>query len=127
MFGTCGQSLSRGDRSRARSFGEQYGGVVTDGIGSTKKLSSIRITGLSSASLPSPAFVADIGGQVMSDKRHKDPDLSLTERGVRRAFREAGARKAMTEYEKEQKAFHKNRERLKAERLAREAAKLKEN
>ena len=63
----------------------------------------------------------------MSDKRHKDPDLSLTERGVRRAFREAGARKAMTEYEKEQKAFHKNRERLKAERLARETAKLKEN
>lgn len=27
----------------------------------------------------------------------------------------------MTDYERDQKAFHKNRERLKAERLAREA------
>jgi hypothetical protein len=59
----------------------------------------------------------------MSNKRYKDPDLSLTEREARRSFREVDARKAMTEYEKEQKAFHKNRERLKAERLAREAAK----
>jgi len=31
----------------------------------------------------------------------------------------------MTEYEKAEMAFHKNRERLKAERLAREAAKAK--
>jgi hypothetical protein len=35
-------------------------------------------------------------------------------------------RKATTEYEKEQEAFRENYERLKAERLARDAAKLKE-
>jgi hypothetical protein len=54
----------------------------------------------------------------MSDKRYKDLDLSVTEREVRRSFWEVDARKAMTEYEKEQKALHKNCERLKAERSA---------
>ena len=44
------------------------------------------------------------------------------EREARKAFRQVDAEKAMTEYEIAQKAFHKNRERLKAERLAREAA-----
>ena len=43
-------------------------------------------------------------------------------REVRKAFRAAEAEKAMSEHEKKQKAFHDNRERLKAERLAREAA-----
>ena len=37
-------------------------------------------------------------------------------------FRQVDAEKAVTEYETGQKAFHANRERLKAERLAREAA-----
>jgi len=37
-------------------------------------------------------------------------------------FRQVDAEKAMTEHEIAQKAFHANRERLKAERLAREAA-----
>ena len=44
------------------------------------------------------------------------------EREARKAFRQVDAEKAMTEYETAQKAFHANRERLKAERLAREAA-----
>jgi hypothetical protein len=58
----------------------------------------------------------------MSDKIRKDlarPDLVT-------AFQRAGKRKASTEYEIEQEAFWKNYERLKAERLAREAAKSKE-
>jgi hypothetical protein len=42
------------------------------------------------------------------------------------AFQRAGKWKASTEYETEQQAFWKNYERLKAERLAREAAKSKE-
>jgi hypothetical protein len=42
------------------------------------------------------------------------------------SFQRAGKRKAATEYEAEQEAFWKNYERLKAERLAREAAKSKE-
>jgi hypothetical protein len=48
--------------------------------------------------------------------------ITKAEREARKAFREADAEKAMTEYETAQRAFHANRERLKAERLAREAA-----
>jgi hypothetical protein len=44
------------------------------------------------------------------------------EREARKAFREVEAAKAMTEHERAQKAFNENRERLKAERLARQAA-----
>ena len=43
------------------------------------------------------------------------------ERDARKAFRPVEAKKAMTEHETAQKAFSNNRERLKAERLAREA------
>jgi hypothetical protein len=43
-------------------------------------------------------------------------------RDARKAFRQVDAEKAMTEHEMAQKAFFANRERLKAERLAREAA-----
>jgi hypothetical protein len=43
------------------------------------------------------------------------------EREARKAFRAIEAKKATSDYEKAQKAFHENRERLKAERLAREA------
>jgi hypothetical protein len=39
----------------------------------------------------------------------------------RNATRQVGAAKAMTDHERTQKAFHENRARLKAERLAREA------
>ena len=48
--------------------------------------------------------------------------ITKAEREARKAFRQVDAKKAMTEYEIAQKAFSKNRERLKAERLAREAA-----
>jgi hypothetical protein len=44
------------------------------------------------------------------------------EKKARDAARRADAAQAMLEYEKAQKAFHQNRERLRAERLAREAA-----
>ena len=58
----------------------------------------------------------------MSDKVKKDP----ARRDLVTAFQRAGKRKASTEYETEQEAFWKNYERLKAERLAREAEKSKE-
>jgi hypothetical protein len=48
--------------------------------------------------------------------------ISKAEREARKAFRQVDAEKAMTEHETAQKAFSNNRERLKAERLAREAA-----
>jgi hypothetical protein len=44
------------------------------------------------------------------------------ERDALKAFRPVDAKKTMTDHETEQKAFSNNRERLKAERLAREAA-----
>ncbi len=58
----------------------------------------------------------------MSDKVRKD----LARRELMRAFQRAGKRKVATDYERAQEAFRKNYERLKAERLAREAAKSKE-
>jgi hypothetical protein len=51
--------------------------------------------------------------------------ISPAERAARTFFRQADASKAMTEYERSQKAFHENRERLKALRLARETAAAK--
>jgi hypothetical protein len=48
--------------------------------------------------------------------------MTKVERNARKAFRQVDAEKAMTEHEIAQKAFIANRERLKAERLAREAA-----
>jgi hypothetical protein len=48
--------------------------------------------------------------------------ITKAERDARKAFRQVDAKKAMTEHEIAQKAFSNNRERLKAERLARETA-----
>jgi hypothetical protein len=60
----------------------------------------------------------------MSDKIRKD--LAFKRREAGRTFQRASKQKAATEYEEAQEAFWKNYERLKAERLAREAAKSKE-
>jgi hypothetical protein len=46
---------------------------------------------------------------------------TAAEREARKVFRQAEAKEALTDYAKAEKAFHTNRERLKAERLAREA------
>ena len=56
------------------------------------------------------------------------PAKSLTpeEKKARDTARRADALQAMREYEEAQKAFHQNRERLKAERLARETALMPE-
>jgi len=50
------------------------------------------------------------------------PSPSPAERDARKAFRQVDAEKAMTDHEISKKAFSKNHKRLKAERLAREAA-----
>ena len=47
--------------------------------------------------------------------------LTPEQRKAREAARRADAEQAMREHEAAQQAFHANRERLKAERLAREA------
>jgi hypothetical protein len=51
----------------------------------------------------------------MSDERKV---ITPAEREARKAFKQVEAEKAITDHEKAQKAFHENRERLKAERLA---------
>lgn len=61
----------------------------------------------------------------MSENKNGQKVVTRAERQARKAFRDLEAKQALTEHEKAQKAFHKNRERLKAERLAREAAQAK--
>jgi hypothetical protein len=58
--------------------------------------------------------VAYLEGQAMSDKKHAN--------AAHGTFRSSDRKKPLTEYEEQQKALLKNFERLKAERLAREAA-----
>lgn len=47
--------------------------------------------------------------------------LTPAQIAARKAFKAEDAKKALSEHEVKEKAFHDNRERLKAERLAREA------
>jgi hypothetical protein len=54
-------------------------------------------------------------------KKSTDPGLSAAER---KTLRSREAQEAIADHEKTQKAFAENRERLKAERLAREAKTL---
>jgi hypothetical protein len=62
----------------------------------------------------------------MSDETFERKVPTPAVREARKAFRQVEAAKAMTDHEKKaQKTFNDNRERLKAERLAREAAELK--
>ena len=58
----------------------------------------------------------------MNDQKLKRRVTTPAEREALRVFRPVVAEKTVTEHEKAQKAFHENRERLKALRLAREAA-----
>lgn len=51
--------------------------------------------------------------------------LTPAQKAARKAFREVEAEKAMTDHERQQRAFHEKRERLKAERLTREVEEAK--
>jgi len=57
----------------------------------------------------------------MSDQTYGRKTPTAAEREARKVFRQAEAKVAMSDHERAQKALHENRERLKAERLAREA------
>jgi hypothetical protein len=59
-------------------------------------------------------------GQMAAEASERKP-LMPTERKTRNAARQIEAEKAMADHERDQKAFHDNRARLKAERLARAA------
>jgi hypothetical protein len=71
-----------------------------------------------------PAIAGAQGEEMTKTPGEFEPPKPITkaEREARKAFRQVEAEKATTEHEIAQKAFHANRERLKAERLAREAA-----
>ncbi|WP_347338536.1 MULTISPECIES: hypothetical protein [Bradyrhizobium] len=57
-----------------------------------------------------------------TDEYQPRKPISKAEREARKAFRQVDAVKAMSEHALAEEAFARNRERLKAERLAREAA-----
>ena len=57
----------------------------------------------------------------MRDYTYERKVPTAAEREARKAFKQADVKVAMAEYERTQKAFHTNHERLKAERLARDA------
>ena len=59
----------------------------------------------------------------MMDYQRREPKrITRAEREARKVFAAQEAEKALSAYEAPQRAFHANRERLKAERLAREVA-----
>ena len=53
--------------------------------------------------------------------------VSSAEREANKAFKKVEAEKALTEHDAAQKAFYNNRDRLKAERLEREAGAKEQN
>ena len=61
----------------------------------------------------------------MSKKTFSNSNISAAAREAHKHFKTTEAEKALTDNEKAQETFHKNRERLKAERLARDAAEAK--
>jgi hypothetical protein len=71
-----------------------------------------------------PAIAGAQGEEMTKTPGEFEPPKPITkaQRDAQKAFRQVDAKKAMTEHEIAQKAFSANRERLKAERLAREAA-----
>ncbi|MGY8683343.1 hypothetical protein Q2941_37035 [Bradyrhizobium sp. UFLA05-153] len=58
----------------------------------------------------------------MSNRMSERKMPTAAEREAQKVFRNADAKVPVSEYERAQQAFHSNRERLKAERLARDAA-----
>ncbi len=58
----------------------------------------------------------------MSNHTSQRRPPTAAEREASKVFRKTDAKVALSEHERAQQAFHANRERLKAERLAREAA-----
>jgi hypothetical protein len=70
-----------------------------------------------------PALIQIVpkGDKMSDDQTFERKVTSRAEREARKSFRSIEAEKAMTDHAKAQKHFHENRERLKAERLAREA------
>jgi hypothetical protein len=63
--------------------------------------------------------------EMSDDQTFEREVITPAEREARKVFRAAEAKKALNDHEKAQKAFDENRERLKTQRLVREAEALK--
>jgi hypothetical protein len=81
-----------------------------------------KVMGGLQASHPPPIAVGQGEEMTKTPGEFESKPITKAERDARNAFRQVDAEKAMNEHEIAQKAFHTNRERLKAERLTREAA-----
>jgi hypothetical protein len=82
-----------------------------------------KVMGGLQASHPPPIAGAQVEEMTKTLGEFEPPKpITKAERDPRKAFRKVDAEKAMTEHKIAQKAFSANRERLKAERLPREAA-----
>jgi hypothetical protein len=57
----------------------------------------------------------------MKDQEMRDQETTRARREADKAFKTVETEKVTTDYAKAQRSFNENRERLKAERLAREA------
>jgi hypothetical protein len=79
-----------------------------------------KVMGGLQASHPPPIAVGQGEEMTKTPGEFESKPITKAERDARKAFRQVDAEKAMSEIA--QKAFHANRERLKAERLTREAA-----
>jgi hypothetical protein len=67
------------------------------------------------------SHLTEVESQMIRDHTFQRRETTPAEREAHKAFKEVMPGKAMTDYAKAQKSLHENRERLKAERLAREA------
>lgn len=64
----------------------------------------------------------------MNNRRAFEPRVTTAaERAAQKVFKQAETKTALSDHDKAQQALHQNRERLRAERLAREADALKAN
>ena len=92
--------------------------VERDDIGFTKD--GLTHFSVASESHPAACRARDEGEREISDKeRSTDPGLSAADR---KTLRSREAQEAISDHEHAKEAFHANRERLRAKRLAREAA-----
>lgn len=110
----AGKSLIR--HARATVHGVVFGVLADDMLPEARRGSG---TSRGTFSLP-PRYAT-----MAEDLSYRRKPLTPEQRQARDAARRIEAEKAMRDHEAAQKAFYENRERLKAERLAREAAAAK--
>jgi len=128
IFGLTKEAMKR----PRRHFTCRFSADSLPRLATTSKLTLAPSTSELKPAFSTAAAPAPRGDRAGGEEMTKTPGgfeptkpISKAQRDARKAFRQVDAEKAMTEHDIAQKAFSNNRERLKAERLAREAAELK--